>query len=292
MSADRLDVTTRLKTLITGKTLWLNRQNVPRSGNLSTRSTSCLHRIGWTVSGSIKMTGGSWSSGLRMRMRYRSSLSLTLLGSMYGRRPARTGVRLLGWLLARDLQGFQAHGRAPMTAGKKFGKRLGRERWVSALHDALDAGAGPFGKDLVTVEEIGEWLRMRRFVVSAAALREWLKGQRFSALSRRRVPGSGGGEGVKAAVWVLRNEARWMGASRPGGGSGVDGGESFETPRQRAERAAQGIQVRIGKAEAQAPSAKNVLQLRGVPGRSAGPVDKQADKAEAQMERERPVLGA
>ena len=97
-----------------------------------------------------------------------------------------------------------------MTAGKQVLQEVGRERWVSALHDALDAGAGPFGKDLVTVEEIGEWLRMRRFVVSAAALREWLKGQRFSALSRRWVPGSGG-EGVKAAVWVLRNEARWRG---------------------------------------------------------------------------------
>lgn len=65
------------------------------------------------------------------------------------------------WLAHRDLSGFDAQGQAPATAAKADMERAARGGIDGSLEDAIEDRDGPFGKDVVQVEEVRAYIEQQ-----------------------------------------------------------------------------------------------------------------------------------
>jgi hypothetical protein len=59
-----------------------------------------------------------------------------------------------GWLVQRDLSGFEAHGRAPMTEAKKEMRLAAMGSLDHWVHEAIANEMPPFDTDLISVEDV------------------------------------------------------------------------------------------------------------------------------------------
>lgn len=68
------------------------------------------------------------------------------------------GTKAALWLLARQLKGFDAKGRAPDTSAKEEMRQATRSAFDEAIEDAMRYEEGPFAARLVSVADVKDWL--------------------------------------------------------------------------------------------------------------------------------------
>jgi len=238
-STDRMDVTNYLKTLITSREVTINQKHVPAYDQenlinvmLASNKADALYLDPQDRRFFVLRIEDE--DAARILWDFDFDAFTVWWGNSLNR------GRLLGWLLARDLSGFNPKGHAPMTAGKEALLDLTRPRWDALLRETLDTGAGVFGKGVVTVEDVGRWLAEHRVDKSPAHVREWCKRAGLvPVLDRVRVPRRGEGTGtVKATVWAVRDAEHWRAAGKDAVLAELAKGEPFETAAGRARREA------------------------------------------------------
>lgn len=216
-SVDRRDVTNRLKTLVTSETVIVNQKNIaayeaPNTINfmLASNKPDALYLDQQDRRFFVIRIGDEDAAHIQR------GFDFTAFRLWWNDNLISQG-RLLGWLMARDLSGFNPKGHAPMTAGKEALLDLTKSRWEAVLQDALEAGAGVFSKNVVTVEAVVQFLADHRQDTSAARVREWCKrAGMLPVMHRVRVPRHGAGVGsIQTTVWALRDAAEhWRAAGR------------------------------------------------------------------------------
>ncbi len=92
------------------------------------------------------------------------------------------------YLMARDISGFDAKSRAPDTAAKQAMREAAMSQLESLLCIGIEDGNGPFGKDLVTLNEVQAWLQLQlRQMPSPHKLAAMLKLVGCHPLGRARI---------------------------------------------------------------------------------------------------------
>ncbi len=132
------------------------------------------------------------------------------------------------WLLSRDISGFSAKGRAPTTAAKVEMRRETMGDAERCLAELFEVGDAPFDFDLVSVEDIRDYVpepiarnTPRLGNIIGGFLREEAGAVKLDGRSRV-------GEKMKV-LWALRNHDKWRETSAAERGR-LYGARTFERP--------------------------------------------------------------
>lgn len=116
--------------------------------------------------------------------------------------------KVIRWMLSRDLRGFDAKGRAPMTEAKAEMRRMSRTPLQEWVEEGVEEDSGVWGRDLVLCEEIAalvpEHVRFKGQPVSGQKLARALRAVGAECVTEKlRLDGM---EGSKR-IWALRRGA-------------------------------------------------------------------------------------
>jgi hypothetical protein len=116
----------------------------------------------------------------------------------------------LHFLLERDISHFNPSAPPPMTEAKKFIMERSRPTLIQELEIMMNEGAGPFWKDLIELQEVGNAmaLRLYRKHPGSRALADALKEMGAVQLGQVRLYMN-----TRVRPWAWRNGERWLAAS-------------------------------------------------------------------------------
>jgi hypothetical protein len=132
------------------------------------------------------------------------------------------GDEVVAWLLARDIRGFDAQGRAPDTSDKRMMEEAGRSDFAQAIVEAIEGAVPPFHAPLATLSGLWATLPVDIKRLPGASLKHL--GAAIKAAGGEQVVDLDGkpklvrldvqGEQRFGAqrLWALRDPAQWAGA--------------------------------------------------------------------------------
>lgn len=126
--------------------------------------------------------------------------------------PRAAGV-LRSYFQSVDITGFVPTAPAPETASRQDMVMESLTPEVAAIHDAVDEGRGPFGRDVVHMQEVLDYLKAQglRFIPSPHKMARTLKSAPLNFGQVR--PDSGTTSKARLRLWTCRNHVEWAGAT-------------------------------------------------------------------------------
>lgn len=117
--------------------------------------------------------------------------------------------RVLHFLRARDLAGFDPHAAPPRTRARSELAMDSRDDVQAYLQNAFDAGEVPFKHDLAVANHVVNHLHgTRRMTITLKALGKFLRSIGAEELGQKRLP-----DGTKPRIWAIRDHEKWRTAS-------------------------------------------------------------------------------
>lgn len=238
-SSDRRDVSDYLKTLITSETAIINEKHVPAYEAPNTANLMMASNKSGAVD--IEQSDRRYfvlRVGDDEAARIQREFDFPAFREWWDN-PVNRG-RLLGWFLARELSRFNPKGHAPMTPAKLDLLDLTQPAWEGVLQHAQNTRAGPFARDVVTVDGVVAFLAERRHSKSPAHVREWLtRAGPVPVVRNVWVPRQGKGSArLQTTVWAVRNAEHWKAADRGDVLAELARSAPWETRAMQAEREA------------------------------------------------------
>jgi len=207
MTMGRLEVTNRLKPLITEPTL-----RIQEKYQTTYTIDNCLNLLCFTNHrDALKIEEGDrrWFIIFSPATPLDHGYYCTLFEHINGEGPSHVAH----WLMTRDLSGFDAKGHAPATAAKDQMRGLSMNEAEAFLMELYQNEDMPFDCDLVTMAEL-EYVLPLRMVNKVKNLRATLTkflNDGIGAVKQKRNTnvGASGGEISNLTLWSIRNHGEW-----------------------------------------------------------------------------------